>query len=204
MLPEMHKSLLFRAFIATSYIEYKSAMRDFSYAQPVCEEYESRYPGFSFRSRDSTLRFSTGMFLQIYISSPQRKVNGLSGKAQVPYIVCNRSPVFHSSAFFNVKSFYRYKMKYLPLNPELFVLNRSNLISQLKPGSIAILNSNDIMPTSADGALPFRQQSDMFYLSGIDQEESILLLFPDAPETKHREVLFLRETNDEIAIWEGS
>lgn len=94
-------------------------------------------------------------------------------------------------------------MKYLPLNPELFVLNRNNLISRLKPGSIAILNSNDIMPTSADGALPFRQQSDIFYLSGIDQEESILLLFPDAPEAKHREVLFLRETNDEIAIWEG-
>jgi Xaa-Pro aminopeptidase len=94
-------------------------------------------------------------------------------------------------------------MKYLPINPELFIHNRRNLAAEMKANSIAVLNSNDIMPTSADGTLPFRQQSDLFYLSGIDQEDSILVLYPDALEARHREVLFLRETNEEIAIWEG-
>lgn len=94
-------------------------------------------------------------------------------------------------------------MKYLPINPELFIHNRRNLAAEMKANSIAVLNANDIMPSSADGTLPFRQQSDLFYLSGIDQEESILVLYPDALEARHREVLFLRETNEEIAIWEG-
>jgi Xaa-Pro aminopeptidase len=94
-------------------------------------------------------------------------------------------------------------MKYLPINPELFIHNRRNLAAEMKANSIAVLNSNDIMPTSADGTLPFRQQSDLFYLSGIDQEDSILVLYPDALEARHREVLFLRETSEEIAIWEG-
>jgi Xaa-Pro aminopeptidase len=70
-------------------------------------------------------------------------------------------------------------------------------------GSIAVFNSNDIMPTSADGSMPFIQQSDIYYLSGIDQEETILCLFPEALDTQHREILFLRETNEEIAVWEG-
>ncbi len=94
-------------------------------------------------------------------------------------------------------------MKYLPIDNALFKFNRKNFIKHLKSHSLAVFNSNDIMPTSADGVLPFKQQTDIFYLSGIDQEESILLIFPDAHEEKNREILFLRETNEEIAIWEG-
>ncbi len=94
-------------------------------------------------------------------------------------------------------------MKYAPINNSLFILNRKNLIDELKPGSIAVFNSNDIQPTNADGTMVFRQNSDIFYLSGIDQEESILVLCPDFPDENMREILFLRETNEEIAIWEG-
>jgi len=94
-------------------------------------------------------------------------------------------------------------MKYAPINNSLFILNRKNLIEELKPGSIAVFNSNDIQPTNADGTMVFRQNSDIFYLSGIDQEESILVLCPDFPDENMREILFLRETNEEIAIWEG-
>ncbi len=94
-------------------------------------------------------------------------------------------------------------MRYTPIDPALFVENRRRLAVRLKPGSIAVLNSNDVMPTSADGVFPFVQQTDLFYLSGIDQEESTLVIFPDAREEKHREILFLRETNEQIALWEG-
>lgn len=94
-------------------------------------------------------------------------------------------------------------MKYLPIDRSLFIHNRINFTQMLKPKSIAIFNSNDIMPTNADGTMPFRQNNDLFYLSGIDQEESILLLFPDSPDEKHREILFLKETSELIAIWEG-
>jgi Xaa-Pro aminopeptidase len=94
-------------------------------------------------------------------------------------------------------------MKYLPIDSQLFVTNRARLNQLLKPKSIAIFNSNDIMPTNADGTMGFRQNSDLFYLSGIDQEETILLLFPDAPDPRMREILFLRETSDLIAVWEG-
>jgi Xaa-Pro aminopeptidase len=74
----------------------------------------------------------------------------------------------------------------------------------LEKGGLAIFHSNDIMPTSADGHMPFKQASDIFHLSGIDQEETILLLFPDAVDPKDREILFVRETSDLIAIWEGA
>src|SRR5215217_7093880 len=94
-------------------------------------------------------------------------------------------------------------MKYAPINPELFVLNRANFVKKMKPCSIAVFNSNDVMPTNADGTMSFRQNNDLFYLSGVDQEESILLLFPDTRDARHREVLFLRETNDLILTWEG-
>lgn len=94
-------------------------------------------------------------------------------------------------------------MKYLPIDKSLFIHNRINFSQMLKPKSLAIFNSNDIMPTNADGTMPFKQNSDLFYLSGIDQEESVLLLFPDSPEEKHREILFLKETSELIAIWEG-
>jgi Xaa-Pro aminopeptidase len=71
------------------------------------------------------------------------------------------------------------------------------------PKSMAIFNSNDIYPISADSTLPFAQHRDIFYLSGVDQEESVLILFPDCPKKEHSEILFLKETNEHIAIWEG-
>ncbi|RBP34880.1 Xaa-Pro aminopeptidase [Oceanihabitans sediminis] len=73
----------------------------------------------------------------------------------------------------------------------------------MKPNSLAVFNSNDIYPISGDSTMPFAQHRDIFYLSGVDQEESILVLFPDCPNPKHRELLFLKETNEHIAIWEG-
>ncbi len=94
-------------------------------------------------------------------------------------------------------------MKYLPIDYSLFVQNRQRFAAKLKPNSIAVLNANDVMPTSADGIRSFIQNTDFFYLSGIDQEESILLIFPDAHEEKHKEVLFIRETDEQIEIWEG-
>ncbi len=94
-------------------------------------------------------------------------------------------------------------MRYTPAKKELFIQNRAKFVKQMVANSIAVFNSNDAMPTSADGTMPFIQQTDIFYLSGIDQEESVLLLFPDASEEQHREILFIKETNAEIAIWEG-
>ncbi len=94
-------------------------------------------------------------------------------------------------------------MKYAPIGQNLFIRNREKLSSRLKPGSVAIFNSNDIMPTNGDGTMPFRQNSNLLYLSGIDQEESILLIAPDFPDPRYREVLFLKETSEMIAIWEG-
>lgn len=94
-------------------------------------------------------------------------------------------------------------MRYTPIQKEIYIQNRRNLAKKLKSNSLAVFNSNDIMPTNADGVLPFRQNNDLFYLTGIDQEETILLMFPDCPQERHREVLFVRETNEEIAIWEG-
>ena len=94
-------------------------------------------------------------------------------------------------------------MKYAPIDPALFVANRQRLAAKLQKNSMAILQAADIMPRSADGVLPFIQNSDFFYLTGVEQEDSMLILFPDAVEEKHREILFLRETNDHIRTWEG-
>jgi Xaa-Pro aminopeptidase len=94
-------------------------------------------------------------------------------------------------------------MRYAPINNKLFIENRKRFAKQLKRNSIAVFNANDIQPTNADGTMPFKQNKDVFYLSGIDQEETILLIFPDAPDKEHTEVLFVRETNEHIAIWEG-
>jgi len=94
-------------------------------------------------------------------------------------------------------------MKYLPISSDLFLHNRKRYIKELKPASLAIFNANDIMPTNADGTMGFKQNSDLFWLTGIDQEETILVLFPDAATKNFREILFLRETNAHIAIWEG-
>ena len=94
-------------------------------------------------------------------------------------------------------------MKYEQISNRLFIKNRKKFMASLKPSSIAVFNSNDIYPISADATLDFEQHRDIFYLSGADQEESILLLFPDAMDKKHKEILFVRETNDHIAVWEG-
>jgi Xaa-Pro aminopeptidase len=94
-------------------------------------------------------------------------------------------------------------MKYNLIDNALFIKNRKNFIAQMKPNSLAIFNSNDMYPISADSTMPFEQHRDIFYLSGVDQEESILALFPDCPKEKHRDILFLKETNEHIAVWEG-
>ncbi|WP_411030366.1 aminopeptidase P family protein [Spongiimicrobium sp. 3-5] len=95
-------------------------------------------------------------------------------------------------------------MKYEQIASELFVKNRKKFAEQMQPKSIAVFNSNDIYPISADSTMPFEQHRDIFYLSGVDQEETILVLFPEALNPKHREVLFVRETNEHIAVWEGA
>lgn len=94
-------------------------------------------------------------------------------------------------------------MKYLPIDKSLFIDNRHRFIQHMDTNSLAVFNSNDIYPISGDSTMPFEQHRDIFHLSGVDQEESILVLFPDAFDPKHREILFLRETNDHIAVWEG-
>ena len=94
-------------------------------------------------------------------------------------------------------------MKYHQIDRNLFIKNRAKFVAQMKPNSVAIFNSNDVYPVSADSTLPFAQHRDIFYLSGVDQEESVLLLFPDAPYEHLKEILFLKETNEHIAIWEG-
>ena len=94
-------------------------------------------------------------------------------------------------------------MKYLPIDRKLFIKNRKKFTAQMQPKSLAVFNSNDIYPVSADSTMPFEQHRDIFYLSGVDQEESILVLFPDCPKVQHREILFLKETNEHIAVWEG-
>ena len=94
-------------------------------------------------------------------------------------------------------------MRYDPIKSDLYIRNRKNFSAQMQPHSIAVFNSNDIYPTGADSTMPFQQDRNILYLSGVDQEESILVLFPDCPKEKHREVLFLKETNEHIAVWEG-
>lgn len=94
-------------------------------------------------------------------------------------------------------------MKYHKIDSELFIKNRKNFAAKMLPSSLAVFNSNDIYPIGADSTLPFQQNRDLFYLSGVDQEESVLVIFPDCPNPKHREILFLKETNEHIAVWEG-
>jgi len=94
-------------------------------------------------------------------------------------------------------------MKYHPIDSLLFIENRARFKAMLKPNSIAFFNANDEMPRSADQSYPFHQHPDLFYLSGIDQEQTILVIFPDAPLPKYKEILFVRKTNEHIAVWEG-
>lgn len=94
-------------------------------------------------------------------------------------------------------------MKYDAINPQLFINNRKKFVSELQSDSIAIFHSNDEMPRNGDCNFPFRQHSDLFWLSGIDQEQTILVLAPNHPMPEYREILFLRKTNEHIAVWEG-
>ena len=94
-------------------------------------------------------------------------------------------------------------MRYTTIDPQLFVLNRERLKQIMLKNSLAVVNANDILPTNADGSMPLRPNADLFYLTGVEQEESILLLYPGAHDEKMREILFLRETSDLIATWEG-
>ena len=94
-------------------------------------------------------------------------------------------------------------MRYQKIDSKLFIKNRERLRQRLPKNSLVILNSNDILPTNADGSILLRQNSDIFYLSGIHQEETVLILFPDAPDEKQREMLFTKQTSELIAIWEG-
>jgi len=95
-------------------------------------------------------------------------------------------------------------MKYLAIDNQLFINNRKQFSTKLASNTLAIFNANDVMPTNADGTMPFRQNNDLFWLSGVDQEESVLILYPNHPDESQREILFLKETNEHIAIWEGA
>ena len=94
-------------------------------------------------------------------------------------------------------------MKYDRIDSTLYISNRKKFTERMTANSLAVFNSNDIFPISADSTMPFQQHRDILYLSGVDQEESILVLFPNANNPSHREVLFLKETSDLIAVWEG-
>lgn len=94
-------------------------------------------------------------------------------------------------------------MKYDRINKELFIENRKSFVENMESNSLAVFNSNDIYPISADSTMPFQQHRDIFHLSGVDQEESILVISPNSKNEAQREVLFLKETNAHIAVWEG-
>ena len=94
-------------------------------------------------------------------------------------------------------------MRYDSIDPQFLVRNREKLLKKLKPNSLVIIHAHDILPTNADGTLPFRQNNDLFYLTGIDQEETVIVLCPDAPTKEDREILFVKETSEHIAVWEG-
>jgi Xaa-Pro aminopeptidase len=94
-------------------------------------------------------------------------------------------------------------MRYNPAPKDFYVHNRKSFARKMLTKSVAVFNSNDITPTNADGVMPFRQNNDLFYLTGIDQEETVLLMMPDYPVGSNREILFIKETSDLITIWEG-
>jgi len=95
-------------------------------------------------------------------------------------------------------------MKYLPLSSSFYTLTRNAFMQKMNGNSLAVFNSNDIYPISADSTMPFQQHRDIFYLTGIDQEETILLLFPNANNRENREIIFIKETSTHSAIWEGT
>ena len=94
-------------------------------------------------------------------------------------------------------------MRYKQISNSLFIKNRENFIAQMKPNTIAILTSNDVKHNNADDVMGFAQNNDLFYLSGIDQEETILMLYPDATKEENSAILFVKETNEQIKIWDG-
>ncbi|MES2997292.1 MAG: aminopeptidase P family protein [Verrucomicrobiota bacterium] len=95
-------------------------------------------------------------------------------------------------------------MRHDAVSPDLFIHHREQLRGLLKHSSLVVLHANDVLPTNADGTIPFKQNTDLYHLTGIAQEETVLMLFPDAVEPKDREIIFVRETNDHIAVWEGT
>jgi Xaa-Pro aminopeptidase len=94
-------------------------------------------------------------------------------------------------------------MRHAPIDPQLFISNRKRLAELMLENSLAVVNANDVLPTNADGTLALVPNSDLFYLSGIEQEQSILLVYPQADDEKQREILFLREAHPELETWEG-
>src|SRR4051794_12658305 len=94
-------------------------------------------------------------------------------------------------------------MRYEPIDPALFATNRERLKKLLLSNSLAVVSANDVLPTNADGSMGMCPNTDLFYLSGIEQEQSILLLYPDADDEKQREILFLREATSQLETWEG-
>lgn len=94
-------------------------------------------------------------------------------------------------------------MRYKKIDAELFIYNRDRFVTQMEDKAMAIFHANDIMPTNADGHFYFKQNNDLFYLTGVNQEDTVLLLFPDAPVEAYKEILFIRRTNDLIKVWEG-
>ncbi|MGB5987531.1 MAG: aminopeptidase P N-terminal domain-containing protein, partial [Desulfobacterales bacterium] len=95
-------------------------------------------------------------------------------------------------------------MRYAPIDTSLFKENRRRFAQRMAPDSLAVFCASDIMPTSADGGFPFVQQTDLFWLCGVEQPETFLVLFPDAREEKQREILFVKQTDEKIAVWEGA
>ncbi len=131
-------------------------------------------------------------------------------RALYPAQHCPSSARVGGSQFFLVLTFYLViplmtnpVSRYAPIDHNLFIQNRRRLAQQLAGNALAVVNANDVMPRDGDGVLGFRQHSDLFYLSGIDQEETILILYPNAPRKAWEELLFVKQTSPEIAIWEG-
>ncbi len=94
-------------------------------------------------------------------------------------------------------------MKHLPLNASIFSENRKRFISQMQPNSIAIFNSNDELPSNGDALYRFQQNTDLYWLCGIDQEDTMVILYPDNPDKKYREVLVLVRPNELKEKWDG-
>jgi Xaa-Pro aminopeptidase len=134
----------------------------------------------------------------------RRVATGMAGKCSVFGRMEKNLHDFEKGAFLAGKiNAHLLAMKYKQLSPELFKTNRQRFTAEMKPGTVAIFNSNDLMPRSGDQYHNFRQNAGLFWLTGIDQEETMLLLFPGCPRDDHEEVLVIRRTNEHLAVWEG-